>query len=551
MYGLTGSKAALLIAASALVAPVGVWAGSHAQLSSSQVSSSSSASSSTYSYGVYVTLNIDEGRDLVLRLDLSDTDAVCSPSVPTLYGQSLPSDEDGNGSGELRLKDGSLMLARWSRECVQERKEGATTELAQRIELTVEGLGGELVPEASFVLILEPTEDSGSQVSYSLHLESEHFSARPRTFASTSAFFSQKADSKHTGDHHGGISAQDEQTVATSLWNCSEFRCVFKDIANRIQKIKDDINEWRRPHGGSNGDSLPSPTTTSTEDGKADDDFHTMEQPSEQQQQRVKPVKSFGASKTSPTPSTRSSQTPFAMPSLPPPDKDLVMTLVLAAIAFTVFSLSSICLIRMRYTPDIQRRPRRHHETHEERLARDESRRQAVRGFFRGMFCGLLDLHEKDESPEAATSSSSPQGRDLRAEEDARPETPPTTMEQELAGFREAASMVSNLIAAEEGRHSRMMQQRRTQPDDITPRMPPVPPPRPSLVDPARAMYTGYNNDSSSSLPTYEFANVETSMISDGFRYSPGQFQYAPSSPTETGSQGTSSSDRLGYGNKD
>jgi hypothetical protein len=470
--------------------------------------------------------------------------------VPTLYGQSLPSDEDGNGSGELKLKDGSPMLARWSRECVQEREGDATTELAQRIELTVEGLGGELVPEASFVLILEPTEDSGSQVSYSLHLESEHFSARPRTFASTSAFFSQKADSKHTGDHHGGISAQDEQTVTTSLWNCSEFRCVFKDIANRIQKIKDDINEWRRPHGGSNGDSLPSPTTTSTEDGKADDDFHTMERPSEQQQ-RVKPVKSFGASKTSPTPSARSSPTPFAMPSLPPPHKDLVMTLVLAAIAFTVFSLSSICLIRMRHTPDIQRRPRRHNETHEERLARDESRRQAVRGFFRGMFCGLLDLHEKDESPEAATLSSSPQGRDLRAEEDARPETPPTTMEQELAGFREAASMVSNLIAAEEGRHSRMMQQRRTQPDDITPHMPPVPPPRPSLVDPARAMYTGYNNDSSSSLPTYEFANVETSMISDGFRYSPGQFQYAPSSPTETGSQGTSSSDRLGYGNKD
>jgi hypothetical protein len=48
MYGLTGSKAALLIAASALVAPVGVWAGSHAQLSSSQVSSSSSASSSEH-----------------------------------------------------------------------------------------------------------------------------------------------------------------------------------------------------------------------------------------------------------------------------------------------------------------------------------------------------------------------------------------------------------------------------------------------------------------------------------------------------------------------
>lgn len=254
---------------------------------------------------------------------MSDTDAVCSPSVPTVYGQPLPSADDGNGSGELRLSDGSLLLVRWNRECIKGEEGSVEVELAQRVELTVEGFDGEVIPEASFVVVLEPTDETGSHVSYSLHLESEHFSARPRTFASTSTFFSQKADSSHSGDHHGGISAQDEPTTRPSLWDCGGFKCVFDDIADRIEKMKQEINEWRRPQEGSDEDSSPSPTTPSTEDDLAgeespqeeveDKQSHVMERPSEQQQ-RVKPVEE---SKTSPTPNVvLSSQTPFAMPSL-------------------------------------------------------------------------------------------------------------------------------------------------------------------------------------------------------------------------------------------
>lgn len=227
------------------------------------------------------------------------------------------------------------------------------------------------------------------------------------------------------------------------------------------------------------------------------------------------------------------------------------MTLVLAAVAFTVFSLSSICLIRMRYTPEIERRPRpsTHRETREERCARLAMRREAVKTFFRRLFCGIFSFSEKD------CPSQGPQGRDLRAEASATAATMPddndstTTMEQELAGFREAASMVSNLIAAEEGRH-RMMQ--RTQPEPVA-ATPPVPIPTPN-----RHMYAypGYNYPSSglASPPSYEVDTAEASMVSDGFRYSPGQFefQYSPSSSPGAGTQApTSNSDRLGYGNKD
>jgi hypothetical protein len=226
------------------------------------------------------------------------------------------------------------------------------------------------------------------------------------------------------------------------------------------------------------------------------------------------------------------------------------MTLVLAAVAFTVFSLSSICLIRMRYTPEIERRPRpsTHRETREERCARLAMRREAVKTFFRRLFCGIFSFSEKD------CPSQGPQGRDLRAEASATAATmredtdATTTMEQELAGFREAASMVSNLIAAEEGRH-RMMQ--RTQPAPIA-ATPPVPIPTPNRHTHA---YSGYNFPSSglASPPSYEVDTAEASMVSDGFRYSPGQFefQYSPSSSPGAGTQAPSNSDRLGYGNKD
>lgn len=139
----------------------------------------------------------------------------------------------------------------------------------------------------------------------------------------------------------------------------------------------------------------------------------------------------------------------------------------------------------------------------------------------------MFDFTEKEEGE-------SPQGRDLRegnSEDD-------TTMEQELARFREAASMVSSLIAAEEGRTQVVY-------------FPPAALPPPTAVpDSIRAVYPGYNpNDTS--LPTYEDDSVDASMVSDGFRYVPGERRYTPGASPEAGSQGQGGSDRLGYGNKD
>lgn len=320
---------------------------------------------------------------------------------------------------------------------------------------------------------------------------------------------------------------------------------------------------------------------------------HEHEQQTEQQneqqneQQRVKPVDptKAGSHILMATPT----HTPFAIPSISPPDKTLVMTLVLAVVAFTMFSLSSICLIRMQYTPAIERRPRptMHRETSEERQARVAMRQEAVRSFFQGFFCGLFTLNEKD-CEEAAVAG--PQGRDLRGEvsgamtESYRPvsggedtdddDNSSTTMEQELAGFREAASLVSSLIAAEQGRQ----QMQRPQPGPIITSTTPSPAPftpypaaaydyTPAPAPPSHPMYpyAGYDyrppSSGLASPPSYEAEEAETSMISDGFRYSPGQFefQYSPSSSPGAGPPGNtfnnnnnnSNSDRLGYGNKD
>lgn len=158
-------------------------------------------------------------------------------------------------------------------------------------------------------------------------------------------------------------------------------------------------------------------------------------------------------------------------------------------------------------------------------------RRRAVRNFFRALFCcGLFAWAEKDEGTAA------PQGRDLRNGA-GREEEDDTTMEQELARFREAASMVSNLIAAEEGRNQTMVQ--REAPPTVAPSM--------------QTAYQGYVAGDVSP-PSYEYDSVEASLLADGFRYTRGEAEYTPGSPVEGNDRenhDSNNSDRLGYGNKD
>ena len=83
-------------------------------------------------------------------------------------------------------------------------------------------------------------------------------------------------------------------------------------------------------------------------------------------------------------------------------------------------------------------------------------------------------------------------------------------MQQELESFREAADMVENMIAAEEGRNQQVAQRQSV---EVSP-------------------------------PSYETDTAESGIVADGFRYT----RFGNEASEESGREG---SDRLGYGNKD
>ncbi|KAG9256457.1 uncharacterized protein F5Z01DRAFT_650212 [Emericellopsis atlantica] len=195
------------------------------------------------------------------------------------------------------------------------------------------------------------------------------------------------------------------------------------------------------------------------------------------------------------------SPTPSSARFIPAPEQDLLMTMSIAALAFTIFSFLGIAVLGARryVSSDIQRLPY-HRESCEERLARVANRRRAFKGFLQKLFCGVFGLAEKE--------SSTPQGRDLRT----AGEEQQTTLEADIAGFREAADMVESLVAIEEGRGRASFDDRRRphwEEDDAPP-------------------------------PSYESDTAEGSMVADGFRYTPGGNGYPQTTPQ-------TSSDRLGY----
>lgn len=276
----------------------------------------------------------------VLRLDLGDTDRVCSPSVPSVYGQSLHSKPDGQGRGRLTLGDdesgsSSSVQARWRRECITEKVatggEAEAVEVAQSLNMTLESVDGHaLVPEVSFLAVLASAgADAGQQsvVSYSLRLESEDFARRPKTYVHSSTF--ERPESEAVADM--------ESTPKKSLWKCGGFRCVFDNLRDRIGKLRQDFYEWRKPqqkHGSEFTDAVESYTavyeeddgtgdqdtqTDSQEEGSEDDSswWHISERPSghhQHDQQRVKPVQSTVAAVVAAT--VTPSHTPFAIPSI-------------------------------------------------------------------------------------------------------------------------------------------------------------------------------------------------------------------------------------------
>lgn len=126
-----------------------------------------------------------------------------------------------------------------------------------------------------------------------------------------------------------------------------------------------------------------------------------------------------------------------------------------------------------------------------------------------------------------------------------------TTMEQEIAQLREAANVVEGLVAAEEGRLRRpMVHQGRVERSNsqremtqTAPSIPPAPsPPPPALQPPTNprdessingSLYSPYDD---SELPAYDYDQVDSSMVSDGFRIAPGATTYMGYVPSNVAS---------------
>lgn len=167
--------------------------------------------------------------------------------------------------------------------------------------------------------------------------------------------------------------------------------------------------------------------------------------------------------------------------------------------------------------------------TRDERRLRRQSRREAFRrrpaarkarckSFFSrlsfGRFCANDDCDEEEEEKAAM----------LRGRSDSDDST---TMEEEIASFRNAADVVGDMVAAEEGRSQQRVYQQRHPGHEV--RQIPAELPSPTSAFPE------YHAIQDEVLPAYEDSNdnssaMGTSVVTDGFRYTPGSSVYTPSS---------------------
>lgn len=173
--------------------------------------------------------------------------------------------------------------------------------------------------------------------------------------------------------------------------------------------------------------------------------------------------------------------------------------------------------------------------TREERRARRESRREAFRrrraarkarckSFFSRLCFGRFCADDGDDEEKTAMM------RERSDSEDS------STMEQEIASFRNAANVVGDMVAAEEGRSHRQPvcqhyhhAQQQTRPGHEVRRIPA------ELPSPTSA-FPDYHGMQEEALPAYEEDSNENSsamapsVVTDGFRYTPGSSIYTPSS---------------------
>lgn len=197
-----------------------------------------------------------------------------------------------------------------------------------------------------------------------------------------------------------------------------------------------------------------------------------------------------------------------------PPPHPIIAILGIAAIALALFIGIAVAYIHRRIarlSPESRRAIRRAFRQSPEERRQGSALKAAYRAF-------ISRWVENDEDEKEAMLSG---GRHRRTSSAA-------TMEEEIASFREAANMVDGIVAAEEGHHSRAHSYSYA-PSSSTPS---------HSSHHTAAGYPTFADDAS--LPPYDDDERDSSVVTDGCRYTPGSSDYTPSN------SGSNASDVLG-----
>ncbi|KEY70922.1 hypothetical protein S7711_00764 [Stachybotrys chartarum IBT 7711] len=461
---------------------------------------------------------INQERSQPFTVDLLQGTHPCGPATVHLSGQPLRQDAAGRGRAVLTLLPQLNATVRWTYTCVGD------TPREQVLDVVVEALNGEVVPDSVVTIVFRQTapatilEVAGDRI----------MSKKIKHHAAVLAIeIANEDDAAVWAEPAGELTAAEKNELRGRLRELELLRAQAKELEKLIFAKETYILE---NFGEEMEKALhPGPPTDSPflSNHRPDKQPHVVHQSSSSQKEQ--PITSAKVAVASPYLTPR----PFTLPQDPAAYYDLVTALAVAGIAFILFTVCGIIFMHRRMTVSLEQSRRRvnvvsgggHHETREERLARQairrEARRHAISEWFKTIFRRLvLGDAEKD----------APQDEEQRQQQ--APPTPPaeeaTTMEQELARFRVAATMVGDIIAAEEGRSMERAAVARAPPG-----------------------FAYASEDDADSLPAYQTDedDEEDAVVADGFRYMrpSSEFVLNNTSPEEVLSR-RNDSDRLGYG---
>ncbi|KAI0854308.1 hypothetical protein F5Y00DRAFT_222793 [Daldinia vernicosa] len=199
----------------------------------------------------------------------------------------------------------------------------------------------------------------------------------------------------------------------------------------------------------------------------------------------------------------------------PPPVVHIVVTVIL--LTLLISTVYTRCFAASRKSQRIFCAGRRQTREARRQCRRNASanRRAAIGTRIVGWLSESVRRQEIEEKEKEAVM------RQLHRSENEDEDNLSTTMEQEIAQFRAAASVVGDLVAAEEGRSREYVHGRQ---QHIIPT-----PPCPTSAFPDYA----YLDEE---LPAYDEGSNDSRFVADGFRYTPGCPYYTPNGSSTTGS---------------